>query len=159
MGSEVKDINIKDSAEKVKDYIQKLPRKSKKTLITAASAVVILALIITAIINLAGGNYVELYSGLSASETAEIYQSLLDMGADAKAGSKGSILVRREEYDIWILRLAAEGLPRSALPYDVFSSHSGMTATESEKAQWLLYQLQDRIQSTLERMEDRKSVV
>ncbi|NLW66081.1 MAG: flagellar M-ring protein FliF [Clostridiales bacterium] len=153
MGYEVKDFNVKESADKIKQYVQKMPQKSKRTLIAAAGAVVILAVVITIILNASGGNYVELYSDLSPSESAKIYQSLLDMGADAKVGSKGSILVRKEEYDIWILRLAAEGLPKSALPYDVFSSHSGMTATESEKAQWLSYQLQDRIQATLERMD------
>lgn len=149
----MKDFNIKESTVKIKEYVQKMPEKSKKNLIIVVGAIVLFAVILTIVLNVSGGKYVSLYTDLSASDSSKVYQSLLDKGADVKVGSNGDILVRKEEYDIWILQLAAEDFPQSALPYDVFSSHSGMTATESEKAQWLLYQLQDRIQATLERME------
>lgn len=149
----MKDIKIKDSTAKIKEYFKKMPKKNRTIFLAAAGAVVLIAVIVTIVLNSSKGSYVKLYSDLSTSESASVYQALLDMGADAKIGSDGSILVQKDEYDIWILRLAAKGYPKTALPYDIFSSHSGMTATESEKAQWLLYQLQDRIQATLERMD------
>lgn len=150
---DIKDINVKDSTAKIKDYVQKMPKKTKSLLIAVAGAIVALAVIVAVVLNVVSGNYVSLYTNLSASESASVYQALLDMGADVKVASDGSIQVPKSEYDIWILQLAAKGYPQSALPYDIFSSHSGMTTTESEKKQWLLYQLQDRIQSTLERMD------
>lgn len=149
----MKDINIKENTAKIKTYISGMSKKKKTMLFAIAGAVVLMAVIATIVMNSAKGNYVTLYSDLSASEAGNVYQALLDMGADTKIGGDGSILVQKDEYDIWILQLAARGYPKTALPYDIFSSHSGMTSTESEKAQWLLYQLQDRIQATLERMD------
>ena len=149
----MKEINIKENTDKIKSFIEKLPKKTMKLVIIAAVAVVLVATVLTIILNSSSGNYVTLYPNLSASESGSVYQALIDMGAKAKIGPEGSVQVPSNEYDIWILQLAAKGYPKSALPYDIFSSHSGMTSTESEKAQWLLYQLQDRIQSTLERMD------
>lgn len=149
----MKEINIKESTERIKSYFGKLPKKTVKIVILVAGGIILLAAVLTFILNTADGNYVPLYTNLSASESGSVYQALLDMGAKPKIGKDGSVEVKSNEYDIWILQLAAKGYPKTALPYDIFSSHSGMTSTESEKAQWLLYQLQDRIQSTLERMD------
>ena len=149
-----KKINFKGTGEKVKTYFKELPKKKRTIWIAAAAAVIVLAVILTASLNSASKTkYVSLYENLSTTAAADIYQALNDMGADVKVGSKTQVMVPENEYDIWLLKLAAKGYPKSALSYDVFSSHSSMTTTESDKAQWLLYQLQDRIQATLERMD------
>lgn len=144
---------IKDNFIKLKDYFANMSDKMKKILLIAVGALVLLSVIIAVVINSSSGKYTALYSELSTAESGSVFQALKEMGADAKIGSDGKVMVPTEEYDVWILQLAAKGYPKSALPYDVFSSHAGMTTTESEKAYWLLAQLQDRIQATLERME------
>lgn len=144
---------VKKSISRVKTAFTELTPSKKRIVAISAAVLVGIVVIITIALNASGGKYTELYSDLSTSESSSVYQALLSMGADAKIGKDGSVLVPEDEYDIWILQLASKGYPKTALPYDVFSSHTGMTATESEKAQWLLYQLQDRIQATLERMD------
>ncbi|NLV87298.1 MAG: hypothetical protein GX025_08805 [Clostridiales bacterium] len=144
---------IKDSVEKLKVYIKKLSHRTKITIAIAAGALLLLILILTLVMNISNAKYTVLYSDLGTTEASSIFQALKEMGADVKIDSGGNIRVPAGEYDIWILQLAAKGYPKTALPYDVFSSHSGMTSTESEKAQWLIYQLQDRIQATLSRLE------
>jgi len=149
----IKDIKIKGYLEKIKEVFAKMSSRTKRTAAIIAVVLIAAAVTLTIILNSSSAGYVPIYSNLSASEAGSVYQALLDMGAKAKIGSNGSVEVPSGEYDIWILQLAAKGYPKTALPYDIFSSHSGMTTTESEKSQWLLYQLQDRIQSTLERMD------
>ncbi len=144
---------FKDSLSKIKNYISNTPKKTKVKIAAALGVVILLAVILTVVFNAQNGEYTVLYTGLSTSETGSIYQTLSEMGADVKFNSSGEIMVPKNEYDIWILQLASKGYPKTALTYDVFSSNAGMTATESEKAQWLIYQLQDRIQATLERID------
>jgi len=149
----VKDNIIQDSFSKIKSNIVKMPKKTKSMVGIVLAGVVLIAMLATIVINAQNGKYTDLYSGLSTSEAGSIYKALKDMGADVKFDSNGNIMVPKDEYDVWILQLAAQGYPKTALTYDIFSSNAGMTATESEKAQWLLYQLQDRMQATLERMD------
>ncbi|MEA4894349.1 MAG: flagellar basal-body MS-ring/collar protein FliF [Oscillospiraceae bacterium] len=149
----MKDNLFQKSFIKAKDYIKQLPKKTKSGIGIFLAVVLLAVVIVTALVNSKNGNYTVLYTGLSTSETGSIYSALSNMGADVKFDSNGNILVPKSEYDIWVLQLAAKGYPKTALTYDIFSSNSGMTATESEKAQWLIYQLQDRIQSTLERID------
>ena len=150
---DLKNFKFKETGEKVKTYFKDMPKK-RRTILIAVVAAVVLALVLTVALNNANKTkYVSLYSDLSTTEASDIYQALVQMGADVKVGSNTQILVPSNEYDIWLLKLAAKGYPKTALSYDVYSSHSSMTTTESDKAQWLNYQLQDRIQSTLERMD------
>lgn len=149
----MKDNMIQGSLSKIKAYIGKMPKKKKNRIGIALVTVISLAVIISVVVNTQNVKYTNLYTNLSASEAGSIFGVLKDMGADVKLDSGGNIMVPKEEYDVWILQLASLGYPKTALTYDVFSSNAGMTATESEKAQWLLYQLQDRIQATLERMD------
>ncbi|PKM74465.1 MAG: flagellar M-ring protein FliF [Firmicutes bacterium HGW-Firmicutes-16] len=141
------------SFSKAKAYISQLPTKTKTGIGISFAVVLLFVVLFTVIINVQNGKYTVLYTGLSTSESGSVYSVLNGMGADVKFDSEGNIMVPKDEYDIWVLQLAAKGYPKTALTYDVFSSNSGMTATESEKAQWLIYQLQDRIQSTLERID------
>lgn len=148
----MKDNMIQSSLLKLKAYASEMPKKTKRSIGIGLAAVLLFAAAASVIINSQRTPYKNLYTGLSTSESGSIYATLKNMGADVRFGSDGNIMVPTSEYDVWILQLASLGYPKTALTYDVFSSHSGMTATESEKAQWLLYQLQDRIQATLERM-------
>ena len=144
---------VKENIEKIKEYIAKLSKRSKTIIAIGGAALVLLALILAIVANVGKGKYTVLYTDLSASETGSVFQALKSMGADAQIDKNGNITVPTDEYDIWLLQLAAKGYPQTALPYDLFSDHAGMTSTESEKSQWLIYQLQDRIQATLQRLD------
>lgn len=150
----MKDTKIKDNLIKIKTYFAALSKGTKRAIVIIAIVLVLAAIFAAVALNVAKGHYKPLYTELSTSEAGSIFQALKEMGADAKVSSTGDVMVPTDEYDLWIMQLAAKGYPKTALPYDVFSSHAGMTATESEKKQWLLFQLQDRIQATLERLDN-----
>ena len=129
---DLKKFNFKESTDKVKTYFKDMPKKKRTVTIAVAAAVVLVAIILTISLNSATKTkYVSLYSDLSTTEASDIYQALVDMGADVKVGTNTQILVPENEYDIWLLKLAAKGYPKTALSYDVFSSHSSMTTTET----------------------------
>lgn len=144
--------SVKAMCAGVKEYWAKLSKKQRLIAAGIAAAAVLAAVVLTVALNTRDGGYRVLYPNLSATETGSVYQALTEMGAKPKIGSAGEILVPQNEYDIWILQLAARGYPQTALPYDIFSSHTGLTTTESEKKQWLAFQLQDRVQATLMRV-------
>lgn len=146
-------LNIfRDSFDKLKKFIIDLPKKTRIIAGAVSGVVLLMILLLVVLLNGRGSSYVALYTGLSTSETGVIFQALEDMGADVRFDAGGNLVVPKNEYDVWLLRLAALGYPQTALTYDVFSSHAGLTSTESEKAQYLLFQLQDRVQATLERI-------
>jgi flagellar biosynthesis/type III secretory pathway M-ring protein FliF/YscJ len=144
---------FKDVFAKVKSYFAKMSKRRRITLSIVAGGVLLLAVVLTLILRNTGSKYTVLYTDISAAESSQVYQALLELGAKPEINSNGEIMVPDKEYDIWILQLAALGYPKTALTYDIFSSHSGLTSTESEKKQWLVYQLQDRIQATLSRID------
>lgn len=146
---------IKEKFGTAKTKVHDMPKKHK--IIGAVIIVLILAAIALCVTMALYANrdaYVPLYSSeLEATEASEIYVQLQKMGADARMdATTGQIMVRQSQYDLWLLQLAGEGYPQSALPYSVFESHTGMTTTEAESEEWLLKDLQDRMQATLKRM-------
>lgn len=112
--------------------------------------VIVFAIIVTTILN-AGSDYMVLYQSNDPNEINRLYSSLKLSGADPKLGEDGQILVLEEEYDVWAFQVASEGY--AVLTYDLMIENSGMTQTESERQQWILYQTQDRIQAMLKRMD------
>ncbi len=131
------------------EQIKNMSRKQKIMSISIFGGVVLFAIILTLFLNSSNSGYVPLYNNLETNEKSTIYSLLSQWGADVQFGSDGNIMVREDEFDIWILQLAAEGYPKTAPTYDHFSSNLGMTTTESERQQWILYQLQSDMRATL----------
>ena len=144
--------DTKNLLKQLTAFWQNGSKKSHRILVSVVAGILLLAVLLTVVLNNKNAGYQVLYPNLSATESGSVYQALLTMGATPIINDKGEVMVPEKEYDIWILQLAAQGYPQTALTYDVFSSNSGLTATEFEKKQWLVFQLQDRIQETLSRM-------
>ncbi|WP_458862828.1 flagellar basal-body MS-ring/collar protein FliF [Acidaminobacterium chupaoyuni] len=144
---------VKELPKQIKEHWSKLKKKQKIGIGIIGGSIVLIAIFFTVFLNSRTSDYTVLYPKLSAAEAGSVYQALIEMGAKPKFNDNGEITVPSNEYDAWILQLASRGYPQTALTYDVFSSHSGLTATETDKQQWLLYQLQDRIQATLSRID------
>lgn len=136
----------------IKEFWQKLTPKIKKMVLIAAAAVLVLAIGLTAFLNLRNMGYRVLYNNMSAAESAEVYATLQDMGVTPKLSSDGQVMVPSEQWDQTVFELAAKGLPKNALTYDIFDSRMGFTTTEFERRQSLIFLTQDRLQSTLARI-------
>ncbi len=144
---------VKDGFSKVKVYIVEMPKKRKFLFGGIAAGIIIFAVVLTMFLNGGSGSRVVLYENISSNESAQVFSELKSMGADAQVNSQGQVTVPQNEYDMWLLQLAAQGYPQTALTYDIFTSSSGMSATEAEMQQVLVHQLQDRAQDTLKRIE------
>lgn len=153
-GLSMKDQKIKDMVGGVKTYFVEMPKKRRNILLGVLCAVIAVAAAITVALNANASQYRVLYSGMEQSEASNVYQLLREQGVAVQINPMGEITVPANRYDELLLNLAAQGYPKSALTYDVFSSHTGLTTTESEKKQWLIYQLQERIQQTLQRISE-----
>lgn len=103
--------------------------------------------------------WVVLYSGIDAAESAQIYSTLRGMEIHAQLNSDGQLMVEETQADGLLLQLSGLGYPKTAPSYDVFSNNTGFTTTEYEKKQYLLFQLQDRIEKTLSHLEGVKSAI
>lgn len=151
--------SIKEHIVTVKTYIVEMPKKKKIIFGSILAGVILLAILLTIFINRGKSKYCVLYADMDPTEASSVYQTLQSMGTDVQLNNKGEVMVPVKEYDSLLLQLAAQGYPQTALTYDIFSSHSGLTATESEKQTWLLYELQNRIQNTLTRLSGVQSSV
>ena len=140
---------IKERIVKTQEQLKTMLKNRKILTGVIAGAVVIFALMGTLYLNSSNSAYTALYSNIDASEASQIYSVLKNMGAEPKLSPQGEVMVPSDEVDVWLLQLAAEGYPKTAPSYDWFSTNTGMTATESERQQWILYQLQDDIRLTL----------
>lgn len=153
----LKGANIKDSVVNIKNYFVEMPKPKRNKIIIIAAIILLVIIAITLFLNIGSKKYKVLYQNIDKEEAGTIYADLQEMGVEPQLNKAGEVMVPKDKYDQCLLQLAAKGYPKSALPYDVFASHSGLTTTETEKKQWLLYQLQDRIQSTLTRIDGVKN--
>lgn len=148
----MKELKIKQTFERVKQSVSAMPKKKRIILGGGTLVLIAFAVVLTVMLNTNRSTYRVLYPGMSATETSDVYPILKDMGANPKLNETGEIMVLDEEYDIWLLQLAAKGYPRTTLTYDIYKENSGITTTDAEQQQWKIYQLQDLIQGTLKRL-------
>lgn len=133
--------------------------KEKKGIVILLAAAVITAIVVTVAFNANKGNYEVLFPGMSQEENAEVYAVLTSRDVDVKRNSEGEVMVKSGEAGDIMLDMSALGYPKTALPFDIFSDNTGFTTTEFEKKQYLLLNLQDRIERTLKDMSGIKNAI
>jgi flagellar basal-body M-ring protein/flagellar hook-basal body protein (fliF) len=132
--------------------------KGMKILIFSFIGIIIIgAVIMTVALN--SNNYTVLYRGLSASESSEILGLLDDMAVDVKVDTDGSILVPTDDVAALKMQLASEGYPNSTLDYDLFINQSDMLTNDYEQKKLYTFQLQDRLQDSIETLQGVKSAI
>lgn len=150
---------LKKALDTLKEFWTKQSPARKKFIIGVALGVVILAVGITVYLNVQSGQFATLYKSLDRQEAASVYDVLLDMGVPAQMDDGGNVKVPAEQVDSLRLELAAQGYPKTGLSYDIFSSSSGLTTTESDKKVILSQQLETRMQDTLIRIDGVEKAV
>lgn len=145
----------------VKDFWGKLSKKAKSGIIISILFVIVGAVGLTIYLNSTKKGYQVLFPGMTSEEAVQVYNLLQeDETVEVEMNSKGEILVPAEQFDRYIMQLAAEGYhPSSTLNYDVFTQNTGFTATELETMEILKYQLQERVQGTIKQIEGVSNVI
>ena len=143
-----------------KEAWQKLTKTHQKQIILGAFLIFFVSIIIPIGLRAYNeGHYTLLYENLSTEEQADIFLVLSEMNVDVSTNETGNLIVPRNQVDEIKLRLSALGYPKSTLSYDVFTSNAGFMATELEKQQYLIIDLQNRLEGTLKRIDGVRSAV
>lgn len=132
---------------KLMEHWQKLSDKSKKTFVAIAVGTAAIAII--AILILKFGmqtDYSTLFTGLNQEEAQEVVALLQEDGIDYRFRDKeGAIQVPASTVDQTRAELLGKGYPQSGFAYDMYRNNAGLMTTESDKKQYTLYDLQDRL--------------
>lgn len=151
------DVTVSGMSKSIRAYFGKMSGRKRLMLVGIAALVFIGAIVLTKYLDAA--SYTVLYRGLDASESVEVVNMLESAGVDYRLESDGTIMVSRDDEASVRMQLAASGFPNSTLSYDIFTSQSDLMTTDYEKRQYLIFQLQDRLQDALKTLSGVKNAI
>uniref|UniRef100_I5ARW9 Flagellar basal-body M-ring protein/flagellar hook-basal body protein FliF n=1 Tax=Eubacterium cellulosolvens (strain ATCC 43171 / JCM 9499 / 6) TaxID=633697 RepID=I5ARW9_EUBC6 len=136
---------------KLKETWQQLSAMARRLLIIVlVGAVAFVAIGIVLLNQKKTTEYTTLFTGLNQEESREIVSMIQEEGKQYlyDAGS-GTIQVPVEQADKLRAEILSKGYPQSGFTYSMYVGNSGIMATESDKEQYTLYDLQDRLGATI----------
>lgn len=142
---------VMEKIKGIKTLWEKLARKTKMIFLGAVGVLLIMLLILVLILN--RKNYVLLYDNLSGQESAGVLSVLSEAGITPSVRSRGEIYVLDKDENHARMQLATAGIATPSLGYDIYEK-AGLTSTQSEKNQWYINGLQNRLQETIETFEE-----
>lgn len=133
--------------QRLKEHWQNLSDKSRKTLMAIAGGTAAIAIIAVLVLKLGTNtDYSTLFTGLNQEEAQEVVALLQEEGVDYRFNDKdGAIRVPAVKADQTRAELLSKGYPKSGFTYDMYRNNAGLMTTESDKKQYTLYDLQDRL--------------
>lgn len=150
---------LKAIGTRLKEWWGGLSKAIRRLLIISAVLIVGAAIGLTIFLNSRNNGYVTLFPEMSSEETAEVYQYLQNENVEVIINGDGQLMVKEEQWDTLVYELAAQGYPQSAPSYSTYIDNLSMTMTDSEKKKLIIMELQDRLQTTLNRIDGVKSSV
>ncbi len=151
---------LKNVGEKFKGFWSGITKTLRIIIICATALIIVGAVCLTVLLNSSSSSdYIVLFPGMSTEESTEVYLELQSRGVSTKVNEDGEILVKKSEWDTLVYELADLGYPQSAPSYGTFFDNLSMTMTEFEKQQTLRFELQNRLQTTLQRIDGIKGAV
>lgn len=137
---------------KAKEAWQNLDTAAKRLLVIVLICGIAFVAIGTVLINRSSRKteYTTLFTGLSQDEAKDIVGEIQDKGTKyLYDASTGTIQVPQEDADKLRAEMLSEGYPKSGFTYSMYVNNSNIMATESDKKQYSLYDLQDRLGATI----------
>lgn len=150
---------LKEFWEKIKTFWGGLAKKVKIIIVAVFAALVVAAIIITVALNKSSDGYIVLFPDMTSEEATEVYLELQNKNVNTRINSEGEIEVPESQWDTLVYELAQLGYPQSTPSYGTFFDNLSMTMTEFEKQQTLRFELQDRLQVTIERISGVKAAI
>jgi flagellar M-ring protein FliF len=152
--------------EKWKGYLTKgtqtvkgvVSKVSKKVWIACAAVLVVVALVVTIVIN--NRPYSVLFCDLSTDEASTIVNLLEEMGnTNYRLEDGDTILVPTSQVEQLKISLLQQGYPKTGFAYDSYWDNVSSLSTESERNRAALEDLQERLAATIECMDGVKYAV
>lgn len=150
---------LKAFGGRIKEWWGGLTAAIRRLIIISLVIIVGAAIGLTIFLNSRTNGYVTLFPNMSAEETAEVYQYLQSENVEVIINGDGQLMVKEEQWDQLVYELAAKGYPQSAPSYSTYIDNLSMTMTDSEKKKLIIMELQDRLQTTINRIDGVKSSV
>ena len=148
---------LKNIWKNVTEFWGKLNKRKKSLIIGGLLVLVIGALIITFILN--NKDYVVLFRNMDEAESVEVMKQLQESKIDYKYQTDGTILIPKEQESLLRMQLAQAGHPRTGINYDIFTENIDFMTTDYEKRQYEIFQLQERLQSSIETIDGVKEAI
>lgn len=127
-------------------------KKRRAGIIITVLAVLLLAVITTAILN--HKTYVVLYDGLEGVEASEIAAQIQEMGVECSFTADGTITVPEEQEEYLRMQLGVLGYPKSAYGYDFALANIGAFTTDSQSREVYRMQLEQNLKAAIETFSD-----
>ncbi|MBR6336687.1 MAG: hypothetical protein IKR76_03045 [Ruminococcus sp.] len=150
---------LKAVGARIKEWWGGLSALIRRLIIVSLVIIVGAAIGLTIFLNSRTAGFVTLFPDMSAEETAEVYQYLQSENVEVIINNDGQLMVREEQWDNLVYELAAKGYPQSAPSYSTYIDNLSMTMTDSEKKKLIIMELQDRLQTTINRIDGVKTSV
>ena len=145
---------VNDLIKKIKLQYNNLSPKLRKVILIVAAAVILFSVGTAIVLN--NKPYETLFSSLNQEEASEIMGKLQEMGVEYKYENDGVISVPKDVEPKVKAQLVYEGYPKSGFTYDIFKDNISMMTTDFEKNSYKIFELQDRIGSTIRLFEGVK---
>ncbi len=142
---------MKEKLGQFKEFAGNLSSRTKKIIIAVAVVLVIAAIAIAVVLN--NRPYAVLFSGLGEQEAQQITAKLQEEEIPFQFQGNSTIMVPESLVDQTKATLVQEGYPKSGFTYDTFKDNAGLMTTDSDKATYKIYELQDRIGATIKLFE------
>lgn len=131
----------------LKEYWQNMSSKTKKMLMAIVAGTVAIAIVGLGVLALGNkSDYSTLFTGMNQEEAQEVVALLQEQGTDYRFNdANGSVQIPASQVDQVRAQLLSKGYPQSGFTYDMYRDNAGLMTTESDKKQYTLYELQDRL--------------
>lgn len=139
------------------EFWGKLSLNIKKVIIGGLFGLIVIALVITLILN--KKDYVVLFNNIDKEESAEVMRELQENKVDYKYEKDGTILIPKNQESLLRMQLAQSGHPRSGSNYDIFTQNIDFMTTDYEKKQYEIFQLQERLQASIQTINGVKEAI
>lgn len=144
--------NFKELLQKAKDFWSGLEKKKKILYLSAAGGAVAVTVILTAMLAKSNSK-VSLYKGLGANEANRVAARLRTAGINAQVDDSGAVTVPKNEVANSEMQLSLDGYTRTPYSYDIFKEGNSLLSSDSEKKAYLLFEIQNRIESAIKTIE------
>ncbi|SDN20474.1 flagellar basal-body MS-ring/collar protein FliF [Acetanaerobacterium elongatum] len=138
---------LKKILASAKEFWNKQSKKQKIIFFSVLGGIAVLAAAITLILNI--DDYVVISSGLDAAQSSEVVSMLQEMNVDVQVDNGGAIKVPKKRESEVLMKLSIAGYPKDKVNYNIFASKVGFTSTQFEQNQYLRFQTEENIRSSI----------
>ena len=142
---------LKGLWEKIKDFFKNMSKKLR-IILAAALAVILIAVVVTAVLLSGNDSYTALYQDMTPSEIQEVTTYLQNSGFTDYQVVSGTVMVPDAQYASLIAQLAQQGYPKDGSLYGSYWDHVGSMSTNSERQTAYLIATQEKLETNIRTM-------